>query len=177
MPSGAYASGSGFFPNKAFYAGRLEALGLPHQLEHIEAPVRFIPSEQDLESISGKTNQYEARIVAGLAREVYLAYEEEFDPNRTLGIITPYRSQIALIRKELQTLAIPALSRISIDTVERYQGSERDVIIYSFCVNHLYQLRFLPNLTEEDGVQIDRKLNVALTRARKQLLSQESLKY
>ena len=161
--------GVAFFPNKAFYAGRLEALGLPHQLEHIEAPVRFIPSEQDLESISGKTNQYEARIVAGLAREVYLAYEEEFDPNRTLGIITPYRSQIALIRKELQTLAIPALSRISIDTVERYQGSERDVIIYSFCVNHLYQLRFLPNLTEEDGVQIDRKLNVALTRARKQL--------
>ena len=161
--------GVALFPNKAFYAGRLEALGLPHQLEHIEAPVRFIPSEQDLESISGKTNQYEARIVAGLAREVYLAYEEEFDPNRTLGIITPYRSQIALIRKELQTLAIPALSRISIDTVERYQGSERDVIIYSFCVNHLYQLRFLPNLTEEDGVQIDRKLNVALTRARKQL--------
>ena len=161
--------GVAFFPNKAFYAGKLETLGLPHQLEHIEAPVRFIPSEQDLESISGKTNQYEARIVAGLAREVYLAYEEEFDPNRTLGIITPYRSQIALIRKELQALAIPALSRISIDTVERYQGSERDVIIYSFCVNHLCQLRFLPNLTEEDGVQIDRKLNVALTRARKQL--------
>ena len=128
-------------------------------MEHIEAPVRFIPSKQDLESVSGKTNRYEAQIVAGLAKEVYLAHEEEFDPNRTLGVITPYRSQIALIRKELQALAIPALSRISIDTVERYQGSERDVIIYSFCVNHLYQLRFLPN----------RKLNVALTRARKQL--------
>ena len=161
--------GVAFFPNKAFYAGKLEALGLPHQLEHIEAPVRFIPSKQDLESVSGKTNRYEAQIVAGLAKEVYLAHEEEFDPNRTLGVITPYRSQSALIRKELQALAIPALSRISIDTVERYQGSERDVIIYSFCVNHLYQLRFLPNLTEEDGVQIDRKLNVALTRARKQL--------
>ena len=77
--------GVAFFPNKAFYAGKLEALGLPHQLEHMEAPVRFIPSKQDLESVSGKTNRYEAQIVAGLAKEVYLAHEEEFDPNRTLG--------------------------------------------------------------------------------------------
>ena len=157
------------FPNKEFYAGKLESLGLPHQLEAIECPVRFIPSVRDTDSTSGKTNQSEARIVSGLAKEVYLMYKDQFDPQRTLGIITPYRSQIALIRKELRELDIPALNEISIDTVERYQGSERDVIIYSFCVNHLYQLRFLANLTEENGVPIDRKLNVALTRARKQL--------
>lgn len=161
--------GVALFPNKEFYAGRLESLGLPHQLQAIDCPVRFIPSVRDEDSISGKTNRNEAYIVAGLAKEVYLIYKDTFQPNRTLGIITPYRSQIALIRKELQSLGIPALNEISIDTVERYQGSERDVIIYSFCVNHLYQLRCLPNLTEENGVQIDRKLNVALTRARKQL--------
>lgn len=157
------------FPNREFYAGKLEALGLPHQLENVDAPVRFIPSERDTESVSGKTNRNEARVVAQLAADVYHLYKETFEVNRTLGVITPYRSQIALIRKEIQALGISALNEISVDTVERYQGSERDVIIYSFCVNYLYQLKFLPNLTEENGVWIDRKLNVALTRARRQL--------
>ena len=157
------------FPNREFYAGKLEALGLPHQLENVDAPVRFIPSERDTESVSGKTNRNEARIVAQLAADVYHLYKETFEVKRTLGVITPYRSQIALIRKEIQALGISALNEISVDTVERYQGSERDVIIYSFCVNYLYQLKFLPNLTEENGVWIDRKLNVALTRARRQL--------
>lgn len=161
--------GVALFPNREFYGGKLEIVGLSHQLEAIECPVQFIPSVRDTESLSGKTNQHEARIVAGLAEKVYHIYKESFYPNHTLGIITPYRSQIALIRKELQALNIPELCEISVDTVERYQGSERDVIIYSFCVNHLYQLRFLPNLTEENGISIDRKLNVALTRARKQL--------
>ena len=157
------------FPNREFYAGKLEALGLPHQLENVDAPVRFIPSKRDTESVAGKTNRNEARIVAQLAADVYHLYKETFEVNRTLGVITPYRSQIALIRKEIQALGISALNEISVDTVERYQGSERDVIIYSFCVNYLYQLKFLPNLTEENGVWIDRKLNVALTRARRQL--------
>jgi superfamily I DNA and/or RNA helicase len=54
--------------------------------------------------------------------------------------------------------------------VERYQGSEREVILYSFCVNYRRQLKFLSNLVEENGTLIDRKLNVALTRARKKLI-------
>ncbi len=158
------------FPNQAFYGGKLEPVGLPHQLEELVAPVTFIPSQRDKDSLTGKTNADEARKIADIAVQVWQQAGEAFDVHRTLGVITSYRSQIALIRKELEAKGIPELMQISVDTVERYQGSERDVILYSFCVNHLHQLEYLPNLTEENGVQIDRKLNVALTRARKRLV-------
>lgn len=76
-----------------------------------------------------------------------------------------------MIRKEIDKLEIPELQNISIDTVERYQGSQRDVIIYSFTIHHFYQLEFLTaNSFIEEGKIIDRKLNVAITRARKQMI-------
>ena len=158
------------FPNQAFYGGRLEPVGLEHQLECISTPVLFIPSRRDTSSLSGKTNLHEARMVADWAERIWKELPETFNASFTLGIITPYRSQIALIRKELQAKGIPQLMDVSVDTVERYQGSEREVILYSFCVNYRRQLKFLSNLVEENGVLIDRKLNVALTRARKKLI-------
>lgn len=164
------------FPNNAFYGGKLQSVGLPHQTNELSEDclvnkrVAFIPSEPDRSGVSCKTNRSEAKIVAEVAMKIYEAYREEFDSSKTLGVITPYRSQIALIRKELSALDIPALNEILVDTVERFQGSERDVIIYSFSVNYPYQLKYLAaNVIEEDGMLIDRKLNVALTRARKQL--------
>lgn len=159
------------FANRAFYGGRLIPVGLPHQLEDSEhiSRVAFYPSVPEQAGTSVKINSSEARIVAGLAVRIYESNQKSFDESRTLGIITPYRSQIALIKKEIETLGIPALNRILVDTVERFQGSERDVIIYSCCINSYYQLKFVSNLTEEDGILIDRKLNVALTRARKQM--------
>lgn len=175
------------FPNHAFYGGLLEAVGLPHQQgELVLAPglesdefadvlvsrVAFLPSVPETPLQSAKINHFEAQLTARLAAAVYRQYEASgsgFHSALTLGVITPYRSQIALIKREIAALGIPVLNDILVDTVERFQGSERDVIIYSFCVNRTYQLKFLANLTEERGVWIDRKLNVALTRARKQL--------
>ena len=174
------------FPNHAFYGGLLEPVGLQHQqgeltlapgLENDEFAdilvrrVVFLASVPEVASQSAKINHFEAQLVARLAAAIYRQYDgtSGFRPALTLGIITPYRSQIALIKSEIAALGIPCLNDILVDTVERFQGSERDVIIYSFCVNRTYQLKFLANLTEEGGVWIDRKLNVALTRARKQL--------
>lgn len=174
------------FSNQAFYGNMLQAVGLPHQHGDltvvpslINSPfkdimrkrVAFIPSVAESSVYSDKQNHSEAEIAAKLAKAVFIQYSKQkaFDPNRTLGVITPYRNQIALIKREISTLGIFELTQITVDTVERFQGSERDVIIYSFCANRSYQLRFLSNLIEEDGVIIDRKLNVALTRAREQL--------
>ena len=159
------------FANRAFYGGHLIPVGLPHQTESSEhiSRLAFYPSQPEKAGGSAKINYSEARIVAGLAAQIYESHRTDFDDSRTLGVITPYRSQIALIKKEIEALGIPALNRILVDTVERFQGSERDVIIYSCCINSYYQLKFVSNLTEENGVLIDRKLNVALTRARKQM--------
>lgn len=159
------------FANRAFYGGRLIPVGLPHQLEDSDTVCRlaFYPSVPEKTGTSTKINHSEARIVADLVAHIYEDCRTDFDEARTLGIITPYRSQIALIKKEIAALGIPVLNRIMVDTVERFQGSERDVIIYSCCINSYFQLKFVSNLTEEDGTLIDRKLNVALTRARKQM--------
>lgn len=178
------------FPNEMFYAQeQLQLVPCPHQEEeHLDYPQ---PSEDELDDllkhhrviffpskpchkigISDKVNSSEARIVADLLRRIYRQYgADRFDADRTVGVIVPYRNQIAMIRREIERLGIPVLMNITIDTVERYQGSQRDVIIYSFTIQHPYQLDFLTaNCFEENGKTIDRKLNVAMTRARKQLL-------
>ena len=126
----------------------------------------------------GTKDNDEADFIAMLLSRIYRFCEADFSSEKTAGVIVTYRNQIAPIRKAIEALGIPALQTISIDTVERYQGSQRDVIIYAFGVEHRYQLDFLTANTfvEEDDEHhtakrlIDRKLNVAMTRARRQLL-------
>lgn len=177
------------FPNNTFYyREQLEPIPLPHQEESLPYPsapapqdnldrliqtrrMVFIPSETpDNINYSEKTNINEARIVATLLTRIYRMTSETFDANKTVGVIVPYRNQIAMIRREIAQTNIPELNNISIDTVERYQGSQRDVIIYSFTIQNFSQLNFLTSNTFREGEYlIDRKLNVAITRARKQL--------
>ena len=131
----------------------------------------FIPVRQsDNTNISDKTNSTEADVVVSLSIALFNLYKAnslQFDPQRTLGIITPYRNQIALIKQKLEETSIAEFRNIMVDTVERYQGSQRDVIMLSFCFNRPYQLTNFCNMNREGTV--DRKLNVALTRAREQL--------
>ena len=179
------------FPNRAFYGGRLRVAGLPHQLEQSPSPrLRFMAVENAEQPLSDKTNMAEARVIAAEVMKAVREAGNSFDPLTTVGVIVPYRSQIAAVRQALQQLLLQQQaettheppgrkapptqsldpSALTIDTVERYQGSQRDVIIYGFTAHHPSQLKFLTSATFTDpltGALIDRRLNVALTRARK----------
>ena len=178
------------FANRHFYGGLLEPVPLAHQTEplrfaHVDrsdpfqtllSSRRFIFQACDRPDYSPlpKVNEAEARLTERFVRAVYMLYIQNgrpFLPGETVGVIVPYRHQIALVRNLLAESGVEALQLVTVDTVERYQGSERDVIIYGFTVQKPYQLEFLCSQTYREGDQlIDRKLNVALTRAREQIV-------
>ena len=175
------------FPNQTFYGGQLQEVPLPHQVATLPQSttsdrigsilhahrMAFIAvnSEEDRDD-GDKVNQAEAKVIASLVRHIYQEEKCDFDENRTIGIIVPYRNQISTVRSAISQLGVPSLCNITIDTVERFQGSQRKYIIYGFTVKRYYQLRFLTsNVFEDfDGTWIDRKLNVAMTRAMSHLM-------
>lgn len=175
------------FPNVAFYENRLDVVPLPHQVEttasasdacdvydkalfHSRSAFIDVPLPEKI--ISDKVNIDEAELIVKLVMRIYEHEKERFDAEETVGIIVPYRNQIATVRQLLDLEGIPVLRDITIDTVERFQGSQRRYIIYGFTVQRAYQLHFLTNNNFEDaeGNIIDRKLNVAMTRAKEHLV-------
>jgi hypothetical protein len=175
------------FPNQAFYNGRLEVVPLDHQTRSLPAcgtsdngidnllqtrRIAFLHAVGPELPLSDKVNPVEAEMIAATVLRIYRLEQERFDPLETVGVIVPYRNQIAAVRNLLDRTHIPELHDITIDTVERYQGSQRRYIIYGFTVQQHYQLSFLTNNVFEDwdGSRIDRKLNVAMTRAEEHLI-------
>ena len=184
------------FPNYAFYQNKLIPVPLPYQEEPtpltseshdgLEAllttrRIAFVTypephqAGQDtwLQETSDKVNLTEARMIAATVHRIYLMNPGGFDKDRTVGVIVPYRNQISTIRNEIDSYHIEPLHDIMIDTVERYQGSQCENIIYGFTIRKYYQLAFLTGnqyVDRASGEIIDRKLNVAMTRAMKHLI-------
>ena len=111
-----------------------------------------------------KFHQQEAKTVVAILNTIRNVYGKNFN-HETVGVITPYKAQMAEILKQLDD---ELRYMVSVDTVERYQGSERDIIIISMAVNHPSQMRNLQALNQAKTT--DKKLNVALSRAREQLI-------
>lgn len=163
------------FPSKCFYGGRLQVVPLPCQVAENDRQmprISFVHIDSPDCSPMEKVNTNEARYIAGVVHDIYQKEKENFDPLQSIGIIVPYRNQISAIRSELSVYNIQELLDITIDTVERFQGSQRQYIIYGTTVHRPYQLKFLTDNTfvDVDGTVVDRKLNVAMTRAREHLL-------
>ena len=175
------------FPNITFYQNTLRTVPCNHQEKELpaEGPGRngiedllctrrtaFLASPPSPYLVpSDKVNPVEAEMIAATAVAAYRLRNEQFDAKHSIGIIVPYRGQIAAVRKAIDRYGISSLHNLTIDTVERYQGSQRDLIIYGFTVQKPYQLTFLTEQTfEENGSVIDRRLNVAMTRARENLI-------
>ena len=177
------------FPNFAFYNNQLEEVPRPHQ--NVVLPYKgegkngiidllktrrivFIATDAPKDAISDKVNQTEAEMIAATVVKIYeMEKTNGFDVNRTVGVIVPYRNQIATVRKAIDRYGIGLLHDMTIDTVERYQGSQRKYIVYGFTVQKYYQLNFLTNNVFEDKIDgsiVDRKLNVAMTRAEEHLV-------
>ncbi len=170
------------FPNDRYYQNTLRLLP---QLDRLRAEylyssrddgplssqrMLYLSSEVDIVSDSIKVNEHEAVACVALIMDIldlYDQYGRDLTPE-SIGIITPYRAQIARILQEMEQQGLGDLiGIITVDTVERYQGGARDIIIMSTCVNYAFQLRGLVSMSR-DG--IDRKLNVAFTRAREQFI-------
>lgn len=168
------------YPNTYFYDHILSVLpfgdGQHRALSKTEGPADgwmeslascrtvFIPT-MSRNSLNYKINEEEAEKIVEIIR--FLKEKRPELASGDIGVITPYRAQISAIRHALEKQDISD-DQITVDTVERYQGGAKSVIIISYCVNAMSQIQMLRESTAVDG--IDRKLNVALTRAREQVV-------
>jgi len=105
---------------------------------------------------TGKSSSEEAAVVCKIVERLLASGV----PSHEVGIITPYKAQQALIRKRLLNNRRGNLQSLSVDTVDRFQGGEREVIILS--------------LARSDAVTSfladPKRLNVSLSRARSKLI-------
>ena len=122
--------------------------------------------EQFVGESFGRINKAEAELTL-MALETYfnkIGKERILDERIDVGVISPYRAQVQYLRRMLKKKEFfkPYRHLISINTVDGFQGQERDVILISLVrANDEGQIGFLRDL---------RRMNVAITRARMKLI-------
>jgi DNA replication ATP-dependent helicase Dna2 len=159
------------FPSDEFYGGRLvAAAGLERDLLACarapssplnpilmpERPAVFIDVPEP--GSRSRISMLQAHVVARTTRALLQAGVL----GDQIGIIAPYRAQVAAIRQRLDTRGVDS---VSVDTVDRFQGAERDVIL--LVLGGTQESRAGQR---ESFVADPHRLNVALTRARKKLI-------
>ena len=149
------------FPSKNFYKGKLTTGD--KTLEKVKKdkldPYLIFDlqksQEEGEENTGGIYNSYEARFVLKKCEELRNLYR-----NLSIGIITPYQRQVSYLRELFKTHRME--KDFEINTVDSYQGQEKDIIIFSSvrAKNSGGKIGFLDNR---------HRLNVSLTRAKSAL--------
>ena len=114
----------------------------------------------------GRINKAEAELTLDTLQQYFerIGKQRLLDERIDVGIISPYRAQVQYLRRLLMKREFfkPFRRHISVNTVDGFQGQERDVIIISLVrSNDEGQIGFLRDL---------RRMNVAITRARMKLI-------
>ncbi|MBC7253728.1 MAG: AAA family ATPase [Actinobacteria bacterium] len=160
------------FPSECFYGGRLRPSEkarlrkLPQgkgaafaDILDPHAPSVFV--EVNHRGMTMRSPE-EAKLVAHLVTELVSGYGI---PPEEIAVVTPFRAQAAEIRVQLARLAARKKIKVGgglvVDTVERIQGQEREVVLISFACS---DTRFLRN--KLDFFFKPNRLNVSITRAR-----------
>ena len=177
------------FSSDWFYANQVESapevkyrsiLDLDIPMTWIDTSQFDVPDDQERQDSSGKSifreefvgesfgriNKAEAELTL-LALETYfkkIGKERILDERLDVGVISPYRAQVQYLRRLFKKREFfkPYRSLISVNTVDGFQGQERDIILISLVrANDEGQIGFLRDL---------RRMNVAITRARMKLI-------
>jgi len=162
------------WPSENFYHGELTSHFADKQLALQSTPRRygeFLDPDQSLVStmlpceFSKSRNDDEADLTAALIEELLNCGLSPDD----IGVVTPFRAQASRIRTLLRNVIAPPYKHIerklAVDTVDRFQGQEREVIIYSFTASDPAFIRKLHTFLFQQA-----RLNVAVTRAKTKVI-------
>jgi hypothetical protein len=152
------------WPNEHIYDGHLEtaAENKHWQISELEPLVGIDVAGGEARSGTSWKNTAEATVVADEVDRLLAADVAPGD----IGVISGYTGQLGPLKHEVDNLDRDNTDQITIDTVDSFQGGEREAIIVSFVrSNEANNSGFLT--FPEEG---PRRLNVAVTRARKRLV-------
>ena len=169
------------FSSDYFYQGRMKsAPEVAHRLIHEgDAPILWFDTstielgedeqndfkEKFVGETFGRINKGEANLTLSLLQIYFqrVGKQRILNDRIDVGIISPYRAQVQYLKRLIKKRAFfkPFRHLISVNTVDGFQGQERDVILISLVrANDMGQIGFLRDL---------RRMNVAITRARMKL--------
>ena len=163
------------FASETFYEGALVAAG---QARTATLALRLAPDEPlapaldparpmallDVAPFASERGNKVSEAQSEVARKLIVALLRGGVTAERIGVIAPYRAQVAALRRRLASAGVVD---VVVDTVDRFQGAEREVVIFSFggvSAATAWGGRGLTFLADP------RRLNVALTRAQRKLL-------